>query len=73
MSNLHEGCAAPEPHTRDEDCCVSAQDGRCFVCGADHGGDPCAACAGVAFHRPGCLLLAELERDGIGALPGRIA
>lgn len=40
-------------HTADADCTVG-DDLCCIECGVSHGGEACAECRGVAFHRDGC-------------------
>lgn len=48
--------AGPPEHTRDSDCTALKPHGFCLdpSCGADHRGEPCIDCGGVAFHNPGC-------------------
>lgn len=43
-----------EDHTRDEHCCLNA-DEVCMVCGVDHSGDPCPVCHTKAYHLEGCV------------------
>lgn len=41
-------------HDADEDCDVDGETDTCVMCGAFHGGDPCADCGAYAYHRDGC-------------------
>lgn len=56
-------------HTQDEHCVnVDKTAGICPDCGVGWMGDPCVACAGVAFHKYGCPMSDANEGERIEAV-----